>query len=298
MGVLRRLWFFRICYFYVCQPEIPKPRCLARGAAGGRELFMEEKRKSDRIWLIVMIVLIVLLLPLLCVNLTLIIKGSVHPETPPDIFGIAPLAVTSGSMDGEEEDSFAEDALIFVTLLNEDELQTLTEGDVITFKTDDIYVTHRIVSIFRDESGAAVSFVTKGDANATEDGAVELSSVVGKCVASVGGLGGFAIFMQTPAGVLVFVGIPVLLYVAYDVTRIVLHNKRVKAEKSKDIAEKDAEIERLRALVGEQAAQNQESVPAETGTREDCGAKESESAAQNQKSVHAETGTRADTTGE
>lgn len=79
---------------------------------------MEEKtRKSDKVSLIVMIVLIVLLLPILAVNLTLIVKGSIDPDTPPDVFGIAPLAVTSGSMDGDREGSFAKGALIFVKLL-------------------------------------------------------------------------------------------------------------------------------------------------------------------------------------
>ena len=53
----------------------------------------EKKRKIDKISMIIMIVLIVLLLPVLIVNLTLIVKGSIHPDTPPDVFGVAPLAV-------------------------------------------------------------------------------------------------------------------------------------------------------------------------------------------------------------
>ena len=153
---------------------------------------MEEgKRKIDKISMIVMIVLIVLLLPVLIVNLTLIVKGSIHPDTPP-----------------------AKGSLIFVKLLDENEKQTLEEGDVITFRSSGAFVTHRIVSVFRDESGKIVSLVTQGDANNTTDGAIELENVVGKCVGSVGGLGDFAMFMNTPVGILVFVGIPVLLYIA------------------------------------------------------------------------------------
>lgn len=91
------------------------------------------------------------------------------------------------------------------------------------------------------------------------DGAIPVESVVGKCVGSIGGLGDFAMFMQTPVGILVFVGVPVLLYIAYDVTRVVLYNRR--AEKSKELQEKDDEIQRLRALVEKQSAEQQSQTP-------------------------------------
>ena len=62
------------------------------------------KKASEIVRMTVMIVLTVILVPVLAVNLTLIIKGSMHGDVPPDIFGIAPLAVTTGSMDGDRED--------------------------------------------------------------------------------------------------------------------------------------------------------------------------------------------------
>ena len=65
---------------------------------------MEKKgTKRGRISLAVMIIVSVILIPILIVNLVLIVKGSVNSDTPPDVFGIAPLAVTSGSMEGERE---------------------------------------------------------------------------------------------------------------------------------------------------------------------------------------------------
>lgn len=208
---------------------------------------MKEK-KSGRASMIVMIVLIALLLPVLIVNLTLIIKGSVNRDVPPDVFGIAPMAVTSDSMNGERDGGFREGALIFVKILDGDEVRSLQEGDIITFRASESFVTHRIVSVVRDE-GSVVSYVTQGDANDATDGAIAVDRVVGKCVGSINGLGGFAMFMQTPAGILVFVGVPVLAYVAYDVIRIVLHNKRVKAEKNEELIAKDEEIKRLRDIV-------------------------------------------------
>ena len=72
------------------------------------------KNKTEKIKIILMSVIAVILLPILAINLTLIIKGSMDRDTPPDIFGIAPLAVTSGSMEGDQPDSFPKGAPIFV----------------------------------------------------------------------------------------------------------------------------------------------------------------------------------------
>ena len=230
------------------EPQTPQPT-----KQGGEQTAKSSRRKSDMIALAVMIVLSVILIPVLVINVTLIIKGSTNRSVPPDVFGIAPLAGTSGSMDGDREDSFAEGALIFVRILDDGEKQSLGEGDIVTFRSsDNVYVTHRIVSVTRDEGGAIVSVVTRGDANAATDGAIPIANVVGLCTGSVGGLGDFAIFLQTPVGILVFIGIPVLLFIAYDVTRIVLYNRKVKAEEAANgaqqaLGEKQSELENARS---------------------------------------------------
>lgn len=217
-----------------------------------------EGEKKKKAALVAMIVCTIILLPVLVINLTLIIKGSINRDLPPDIFGIAPLAVTTGSMAGDKEGSFEEGALLLVKLLDETEVKSLKEGDVITFSSSDIYVTHRIVSVNRDEAGEVISFVTQGDANNVTDGSIPVANVIGKCVGSIGGLGGFALFLQTPTGILVVVGIPVLLYIVYDILRIRLYNRRVEAEKGDALKEKEEEIERLRALVQAQDGQDPE----------------------------------------
>lgn len=203
----------------------------------------------------VIVALIVVLLPLLIINLTLIIKGSLNPDMPPDLFGTAPLAVTTDAMAGEEEGCFSDGALIFVKLLEEDEKETLKEGDVITFRSEELFVTYRITEVVRGEDGSVHSFRAIGDRDAKEGVNVPLTvspeNVIGVVTGSVAGLGGFAMFLQTPVGVLVFVGIPVVAYLIYDISRIALSNKRAKAAQGEKIREKDEEIARLRAMVGE-----------------------------------------------
>lgn len=218
---------------------------------------MKGNRKMKIAGTVVMIVLAVVLIPVLIVNLTLIIKGNINKDVPPDIFGVAPMAVTSGSMEGSKKDSFKKGALVFIKLLDEDEKQSLDLGDIVCFRVEESgsisYVTHRIIA-FNYSEGQISAVVTQGDANTANDGSIALENVIGKCIGSIAGLGGFAVFLQTPVGIVVIVGIPVLCYIVYDVIRITLYNKRVKAENAAaeregELSEKDEEIRRLRALL-------------------------------------------------
>ena len=59
-------------------------------------------------------------------------------------------------------------------------------GDVVTFKVEDYYVTHRIIKKNKDK------VLTKGDANNIADDEIEISSIVGKVVYN-GGLLNFSI---------------------------------------------------------------------------------------------------------
>lgn len=215
-----------------------------------------QHKVRNAITIAVTVILIVLLLPLLCINLTLIIKGSLNPDMPPDLFGTAPLAVTTDAMAGDAEGCFDEGALIFVDLLTAEEVQSLREGDVVTFRSsDDLFVTLRIAEVLKNDAGEVTAFSVLGDKDAAGGVNVPLTvspeNVIGVVTGSVAGLGGFAMFLQTPVGVLVFVGIPVVAYLIYDISRIALSNKRAKAAQGEKLREKDEEIARLKAMVGE-----------------------------------------------
>ena len=66
---------------------------------------------------------------------------------------------------------------------------------------------------------------------------------------SVDHLGAFAMFLMQPLGVLLFVGVPVVIYVVVDIIRITIHNRKVRKAESDELRDKDEEIARLRALV-------------------------------------------------
>ncbi len=208
--------------------------------------------------IVIACVIAVIFLPILAINLTLIIKGNTNKDVPPSIFGVAPLAVTTGSMDGGREDGFGEGALIFVKILSDEQKNELEVGDIVTFRVaeENIFVTHRIVSINYGEDDGIVSVVTRGDANNADDGATAVSEVIGICTGSAAGLGGFALFMQTPAGITIFVGIPVIAFIALDAVRIYIYNR--KSDQSKEMRDKDEEIARLKAIIDGQTEQSGE----------------------------------------
>ena len=231
-----------------------------------RGRFMERKHNIGRIigWA-VMIVLTLILLPILVMNIILIAKGSSGSLVPPDIGGVAPLNVTSGSMEGDREDSFPQGSLIFVDILSDEEKLSLAVDDVITYyleQSDEsiIYITHRIVAVNYADDGTVSSFITRGDANGmyNDPEPVPLSNVVGQyqgCIPVVGYIVGW---LQNPVVIGFVVGVPVVAFIAYDVIRITLYNRRLNEQTANDkaLADKDEEIARLRAMLGEGAAQS------------------------------------------
>lgn len=155
-------------------------------------------------------------------NLTIIIKGSLHPDTPPTVFGVAPMVVLSGSMSGTAQDHIEVGDLIFDTKAD---VNTLKEGDVISFMENKIVVTHRIIRIETAQDGTRL-FVTKGDANNTEDEPITADMVVGLYRFRIPKLGDFALFLQKPLGMVIFIGIPVLAFIVIDILRRQRHKSR------------------------------------------------------------------------
>lgn len=184
---------------------------------------------------------------LIC-NMTIIIKGTLYPERPPSVLGITPMVVLSGSMSGDAEDHIEVGDLIFVGKTEAEELEV---GDVIAFMEGKVVVTHRIIEIQRDENGVLL-FTTKGDANNAQDQRpVTASNLVGIYKARIPKVGDFALFLQTPMGMVLFIGLPLLAFIIYDIIR----RQQYARKESKKTAELEAELERLRKLAGERESQ-------------------------------------------
>jgi len=145
------------------------------------------------------------------------------------------------------------DMIICETCAPED----VKEGDVISFfdpaSTSDTIVTHRAIEVTRTDDGE-IAWVTKGDVNNVQDAKVcPASKLVGKYTGiRFAGLGSFAMWIQSPTGLIVCVIVPIVLLVGYDVLRRKLFDKKSNAERE----ELEAELERLKREKSEK-----ESVP-------------------------------------
>ena len=204
---------------------------------------------------VVGIILCVMLVPILLINCTLIIKGMIYPDEVPSLFGQTPLIVLTESM---EPDIMAGDIIV----CEEIDVQQLKKGDVIAFfdpaSKGSSIVTHKINEVYKDSSGNVKEFETYGINNKNLDGSqaydrlhVPAENVVGIYRGTrIAGMGHVAIFMQSTWGLILCVGVPVLLVIAYEVLRRRIKDKQSKsdiADKQKDIDALKAELEALKA---------------------------------------------------
>jgi len=134
------------------------------------------KQKKISIPNIIGAVLCVLLLPVVVVNLTLAIKGSLRPEEVATFLGRGPLIVDTGSMRPE----FKEQDLL---IMRECDAGRLEVKDIIAFyDAQGVIVSHRIIGLETGEDGTRL-YITKGDANNVRDrDPVHPSRVAGRIV--------------------------------------------------------------------------------------------------------------------
>lgn len=204
---------------------------------------MSEKRRSEKMnkaLTIVGIVMCVILVPILIVNCTLIIKSFINKDEVPSIGGTMPLIVLTDSMYPEIKSG---DIIICKKIDPKD----IEVDDVISFYDPEgngtSVVTHKVVKVIEEDG--KLSFRTKGINNNTEDRLdVPAENVIAEYTdIRIPLAGNVAIFMQSTAGLIICVVVPIVLFVGYDVIR------RRKYEKTKgdDVEALKAELEALKA---------------------------------------------------
>ena len=138
------------------------------------------------------------------------------------------------------------------------DVETIEVDDVISFYDPAgngvSVVTHKVIEIVTEDGQLA--FRTKGINNNTED---RLLVPADKVIAEytgvrIPGAGNVAIFMQSTAGLIVCVVLPIVLFVGYDVIRRKMYEKN----KGDDMEELKRELEALKAAAAQKETQNAE----------------------------------------
>lgn len=229
------------------------------------------------------LVVLVLMISILVVILSLTSKSSGVPN----IFGVAPLSVQTGSM----EDTLNPGDLIICNLAdNEEEFQV---GDIVTFPIvingESVLNTHRIVEVVKDES--ITYYRTQGDneeTNPEPDTDLQTSStIVAKYTGTkIAGVGAFLSFIRTQLGFFLCVLLPMIIFFVYEAIRVVMniiaYNKEKAVKAAQDAVansglteeQKQKAIEEYLASIGKNQSEPQENkqsvqTPAESNISED-----------------------------
>ena len=210
----------------------------------------EKASTTHKVLTIVGIVLCILLIPILLINLTLIAKSYLNKNEVPSIGGKLPLIVLTDSMYPEIESG---DLII----CNTAEAEDIKVNDVISFfdpaGNGTSIVTHRVIEIVEDDG--EIFFRTRGDNNNTEDKElVPAENLVGVYKMRIAGAGHIAMFMQSTAGLIICVVLPIILLVGYDIIRRRIYEKNNKQDTDALLAELEAlraeKAEKEKAAIG------------------------------------------------
>lgn len=221
------------------------------------------KKVVKRIVNIVIDIIVVMILAVSVLIVTLSLTS--NSSGVPNIFGVAPLSVQTGSM----EDTLNPGDLIFSEVTNDPSYE-YEKGDIVTFPItvngESVLNTHRIVEVIKDDN--ITYYRTQGDnkeTNPDPDEELQTSStIVAKYTgAKIGGVGNILSFIRTQLGFFLCVLLPMIIFFIYEAIRVIFniiaYNKEKALEQAKlavDSAElteeqKKRAIEEYLASIGE-----------------------------------------------
>jgi len=180
---------------------------------------------------------VLLVLMMLGVGL-MALAGRRSPDGIPTFRDYKVLSVISGSMEPEIHTG---DVIVIKPVA---EAAQIAEGDIITFRSGEeqqILITHRVVGIISVNQEPA-AFVTKGDANDSEDpSTVAFKQVVGRYQFRLPYFGYVASFIRKPIGIFSVVIIPGLVLIGLEFRKIWQALSEAEASKAKAKALADSE---------------------------------------------------------
>lgn len=149
-----------------------------------------ERKKKRTITLIKIfnVVILLIIIPILIYNITIIIKYIQNPKETPDFLGFKTYEIVSRSM----EDTINKNDIIVVKKVDKNEIN---ENDIISFDNGNEIITHRIVDI--ENINGQTLYTTKGDNNRfADDEKISFEQIEGKYVFKLSKLGYLMNFLK------------------------------------------------------------------------------------------------------
>jgi len=148
-----------------------------------------------------------------------------------DVFGYSVFNVATGSM----EPVISQNDIIVVKEQRDYEL-----NDIVTFKSDNAYVTHRVIS----KSGN--SYITKGDANNAKDVSIKKDDIIGKVVHVIRQGGVWQQIFTSPT-IIIMIFITLMLFdfaFSYKGNKEVVKEEEVKVVEVKEVEDEEEKVEK------------------------------------------------------
>jgi len=235
---------------------------------GGRlvpENRQTEKRTKGEVALEVFNIILCVILSLITIcNVVIIIKGMVHPDQPPALFGISPMLVSSDVMSGDAEGCLEAGDLAFVKKSTIEELEI---GDTVVFYSD-----LGIPVLGRAQEKNEYGYVVKGDnmKRAYTELLTE-ENYWGNIGFSIGGFGKLATFVRSIWGILILMVLPIgacIGLVVWDIIQTKKSQEQTEEEEEEKSEEESENTEEAEEVEKSEAAEEAAQVEEPQGTEE------------------------------
>ena len=162
------------------------------------------KKVVNKIIGIVLNILLIIVTLIILVGIYYLVQIKVFNNDYANIFGYTFFEVATGSM----ADTIEIGDVVIVELTKD-----VIKNDIIVYKEEENFITHRLIEI--DENG---EFITKGDANNTEDKPVNETQVLGKVTYIIPKLGIWRKAILSPQVLMLIASLIILLGIAFKIT--------------------------------------------------------------------------------
>lgn len=162
------------------------------------------KKVVNKIIGIVLNILLIIVTLIILVGIYYLVQIKVFNNDYANIFGYTFFEVATGSMANTIEIG----DVVIVELTKD-----VRKNDIIVYKEEENFITHRLIEI--DENG---EFITKGDANNTEDKPVNETQVLGKVTYIIPKLGIWRKAILSPQVLILIASLIILLGIAFKIT--------------------------------------------------------------------------------
>lgn len=162
------------------------------------------KKVVNKIIGIVLNILLIIVTLIILVGIYYLVQIKVFNNDYANIFGYTFFEVATGSM----ADTIEIGDVVIVELTKD-----VRKNDIIVYKEEENFITHRLIDI--NENG---EFITKGDANNTEDKPVNETQVLGKVTYIIPKLGIWRKAILSPQVLILIASLIILLGIAFKIT--------------------------------------------------------------------------------